>query len=85
MTAEYYPLQFLLLTVSGWVNREQQRTIEYLIEDFAGNVSASAVRTDARATQMRRNSSAAGVESASYPNTRPWPESAFSVSPGRNY
>ena len=33
MTAEYLPLQVLLLTVSGWVNREQQRTIEYLVEE----------------------------------------------------
>ncbi len=30
MTADYYPLQVLLLTIAGWVNREQQRTIEYL-------------------------------------------------------
>ena len=33
MTAEYYPLQVLLLALSGWVNREQQRTIEYLVEE----------------------------------------------------
>ncbi|MHC5211834.1 MAG: transposase [Planctomycetota bacterium] len=33
MTAEYYPLQVLLLTLSGWVNREQQLTIEYLVEE----------------------------------------------------
>ena len=33
MAAGYYPLQVLLLTVSGWVNREQQRTIEYLVEE----------------------------------------------------
>ena len=33
MTVEYYPLQVLLLTFSGWVNREQQRTIEYLVEE----------------------------------------------------
>ena len=33
MTADYYPLRTLLLTVSGWVNREQQRTIEYLVEE----------------------------------------------------
>ena len=33
MTADYYPLQVLLMTVSGWVNREQLRTIEYLIEE----------------------------------------------------
>ena len=31
--AEYYPLQVLLLALSGWVNREQQRTIEYLVEE----------------------------------------------------
>ena len=33
MTADYLPLRTLLLTVSGWVNREQQRTIEYLVEE----------------------------------------------------
>ncbi len=33
MTADYYPLQVLLLTISGWVNREQQRTVEYLVEE----------------------------------------------------
>ncbi len=33
MTADYYPLQVLLLACSGWVNREQLRTIEYLIEE----------------------------------------------------
>ena len=33
MTAEYYPLQVLLLTFAGWANREQTRTIEYLIEE----------------------------------------------------
>ena len=33
MTAAYFPLQVLLLTGSGWVNHEQQRTIEYLVEE----------------------------------------------------
>ena len=33
MTADYYPRQVLLLAFSGWVNREQQRTIEYLVEE----------------------------------------------------
>jgi len=33
MTAEYYPLQVLLLALSGWVNRVQQRTIDYLVEE----------------------------------------------------
>ena len=33
MTADYYPLRMLLLAVSGWVHREQQRTIEYLVEE----------------------------------------------------
>jgi hypothetical protein len=31
MTADYHPLLALLLSVSGWVSREQQRTIEYLV------------------------------------------------------
>ena len=33
MTAGYLPLQALLLTFAGCVNREQQRTIEYLVEE----------------------------------------------------
>ena len=33
MTADYYPLQVLLLALSGWVNRVQQRTIDYLVEE----------------------------------------------------
>ena len=33
MKAEIYPLQVLLLTVSGWVNRHQQEVIEYLVEE----------------------------------------------------
>jgi len=33
MTAESYPLQVLLLAFSGWVNQEQQRTIEYFVEE----------------------------------------------------
>jgi hypothetical protein len=33
MTADFYPLQVLLVAFSGWVHREQQRTIEYLVEE----------------------------------------------------
>ncbi len=33
MTADFRALQLLLLTFAGWVRREQQRTIEYLIEE----------------------------------------------------
>jgi hypothetical protein len=33
MTADILPLRALLLTVSGWVNRNQQRVIEYLVEE----------------------------------------------------
>ena len=33
MKAEAYPLQVLLLTVSGWVNRHQQEVMEYLVEE----------------------------------------------------
>ena len=31
--AEIYPLQVLLATVSGWVNRRQGEILEYLIEE----------------------------------------------------
>ena len=33
MLTDYHPLRALLLFVAGWVHREQQRTIEYLIEE----------------------------------------------------
>jgi len=33
MKAELYPLQVLLLTVSGWVNRHQADVIAYLVEE----------------------------------------------------
>ncbi len=33
MTADLYPLRLLLVTLAGWVNRHQQRVIEYLIEE----------------------------------------------------
>ncbi len=31
--AEIHPLQMLLLTVSGWVNRHQADVITYLVEE----------------------------------------------------
>ena len=33
MRADIHPLQVLLLTVSGWVNRHQQDVIAYLLEE----------------------------------------------------
>jgi hypothetical protein len=33
MRADLYPLQVLLETLAGWVNRHQQRVIEYLVEE----------------------------------------------------
>ena len=33
MTADTYPLRVLLLTFAGWINVEQQRVIEYLVEE----------------------------------------------------
>ena len=33
MTAATFPLQMLLLTVAGWVNRHQQDVIAYLVEE----------------------------------------------------
>ena len=32
MRADAYPIQMLLLTVSGWVNRHQQDVIAYLYD-----------------------------------------------------
>jgi len=33
MTADLYPLQVLLVTLAGWVNRHQPHVIEYLLEE----------------------------------------------------
>jgi putative transposase len=33
MTADLLPLRLLLLTLAGWVNRQQQQVIEYLVEE----------------------------------------------------
>ena len=33
MSADFYPLQVLLFTISGWVNRCQQDVIAYLVEE----------------------------------------------------
>jgi len=33
MSAGLYPLRSLLLSVSGWLHREQRRTIEQLVEE----------------------------------------------------
>lgn len=33
MSTETYPLQVLLITIAGWVNRHQQDVIAYLVEE----------------------------------------------------
>jgi hypothetical protein len=33
MIADLSPLQMLLVTLAGWVNRHQQHVIEYLVEE----------------------------------------------------
>jgi hypothetical protein len=33
MMADFYPLQVLLVTLAGWVNRHHQHVIEYLVEE----------------------------------------------------
>jgi putative transposase len=33
MTADFFPLRLLLMTLAGWVNRHQQYVIEYLVEE----------------------------------------------------
>ena len=33
MRADSSPLRMLLVTLAGWVNRHQQRVIEYLVEE----------------------------------------------------
>ena len=38
MTADLFPLQVLLVALSGWVNRHQQHVIEYLANMYADQV-----------------------------------------------
>ena len=33
MSRAFQPLQFLLVAVAGWVNRDQQKVIDYLLEE----------------------------------------------------
>ena len=33
MIADLTPLQVLLVTLAGWINRHQQHVIEYLVEE----------------------------------------------------
>lgn len=33
MSSDVYPLQWFLLTFAGWVTRQQQQVIEYLLEE----------------------------------------------------
>ena len=33
MASLSHPLQFLLVALAGWINRHQQQTLEYLIEE----------------------------------------------------
>src|SRR5262249_61981459 len=33
MSADIFPLQVLLVTLAGWINRQQQHVIEYLVEE----------------------------------------------------
>jgi hypothetical protein len=33
MTTDVYPLQVLLVTLEGWINRHQQQVIDYLVEE----------------------------------------------------
>jgi hypothetical protein len=40
MTADVYPLQVLLVTLAGWINRHQQHVIEYLVEGEPGSQGA---------------------------------------------
>ena len=37
MRADFYPLQMLLFTVSGWVNCYEQYVIAYLVEEIQGS------------------------------------------------
>jgi hypothetical protein len=33
MTADFSPVRLLLVTLAGWLNRQQQEVIEYLVEE----------------------------------------------------
>ena len=52
MTADVSPLQVLLVTFAGWINRHQQHVIEYLVAEnrvFKGQLTGRRLRlTDER-------------------------------------
>jgi hypothetical protein len=45
MISDLYPLQVLLVTIAGWLNRHQQHVIEYVMEE--NRVLKEQVRGDA--------------------------------------
>jgi hypothetical protein len=64
MTADLYPLQVLLVTLAGWVNRHQQHVIEYPIEEnrvLKGQLKGRRLR---RTDDQRRRLAARGAGSA---------------------
>ena len=67
MKADTYPLQVLLWTFSGWLNRHQQDVIAYLIEEPGPEraVERSAASSDRRAAATtRREGQTSGEEDA---------------------
>jgi hypothetical protein len=79
MTADLYPLQVLLVTLAGWVNRHQQHVIEYLVEEnrvLKGQLEGRRLRlTDDQrrrlAAKGRRLGRRVSVSSASLRRWRP--------------
>jgi hypothetical protein len=67
MIPDLSPLQVLLVTLSGWVNRQQQHVIEYLVEEnrvLKEQVKGRRLRlTD----DQRRRLAAKGADSADGP------------------
>jgi hypothetical protein len=67
-TTDVYPLQVLLVTLAGWVNRHQQHVIEYLVEEnrvlkeqVKGRLSFAKSAADSRGDRPSRPKMVAGT------------------------
>jgi hypothetical protein len=55
MTADLSPVRLLLVTLAGWVNRQQQQVSEYLVEENR------VLRKQLRGRRIRLTTTNAGV------------------------
>jgi hypothetical protein len=71
MTTDVYPLQVLLVTLAGWINRHQQHVIEYLVEEnrvLKGQMNGRRLRlTDDQRRRQRPTTRATALEAGRHP------------------